>query len=692
MSDFINWFTNIISQLGNWSYALMALICFLEALPIIGFFIPMVIALLLAGFLIANSGFNFSSLLIICALASLLGDFLAFYLGRHFSKSFKKEHKILKEEYLTKASVFMQRRGVLSVFWGRFIGPLRPMICFVAGTTRLSWFSFILPALTSSFLFVLIYLSLGYVAGSAWQTVTTWSSRLAVIIASLVIIILALGWLGEFIFKRGRQLGLMLISLLRTAYSSLQEKKFWQIFSNKYPRFSSFFSKRINPNNWFGLVLSLLIFLEIILAIIIFFMSRSFLSLTNFFSGFDLRVHNVITLFSEIHLATGFFFITTLGSFLVLITICVLVIVWLFLEKRWSYIIGFLISVLGGSLSSSLIKYLVARPRPIPTFYFENSYAFPSGHATVAITLFLFLTYYAIRAYPRWSRNVGLVLTTSLLILLIGFSRLYLGVHFFSDVIGGYLLGLFWFILAVIISRFLEKNDQPKRLKKSTQISLLASFTVLILIVFGTQVFGSSTFNNIKHYSLTNSITIKNNNFNNLNFVSENLGGNAWRPLEFILSGREAIIKQALTTTGWTERVEATIPTLIQRGLALTFKTPFSEAPLRPRFWNNETNLLTFTKQAKVVKKNVTYVFRLWLMASDNNEANYIGEVSVSQGLSFNANQKELVLGQAVLDLANDLKTSKFLNKYSTINVSAKLDEDAKQASEFKVYVFSFKN
>lgn len=442
---------------------------------------------------------------------------------------------------------------------------------------------------------------------------------------------------------------------------------------------------------FFGLALSTLIILEFIFVILIFYLSKIFLSANNLFSGFDSRIHNFITLFSENHLAIGFFLITTLGSAIVVTTICLLAIIWLFLEKRWSYIIGLLISVLGGVATSSLLKYLVARQRPIPTFYFENSFAWPSGHATIAVTLFLFLIYYAVRAYPRWSRDVGLVITTRLLVLLIGASRLYLGVHYFSDILGGYLLGFFWFILVVIISRFLEKDDEPRRLKKSKQIGLIISFIVLFLMVFSTQIFNSNVFKSIQRYSAINFTPLKNNNLSNLTFVSENLGGNNWQPIQFILNGPETSIKKALQEASWIERASPTIPGVVKRGLGITFKQPFLTAPLKPRYWHNQTNNLTFTKLVKDKKKNITYILRLWLVANDNNQVNYLGEVSASQGFSLQFNEKESIIKKAIDELATSLNGSKFLDQSRTMTVAAKLKEDTKEVNDFTVYIFTFK-
>ncbi|MBU1613162.1 phosphatase PAP2 family protein, partial [Patescibacteria group bacterium] len=102
-------------------------------------------------------------------------------------------------------------------------------------------------------------------------------------------------------------------------------------------------------------------------------------------------------------------------------------------------------SVGGSAVCVYILKLLITRPRPtaIPV-YIEDSFSFPSGHATVAVALYGFLLYFCVKNIAnklwRWISITALFLV----IFLLGFSRIYLGVHYFSDVIGGFLLGGIW--------------------------------------------------------------------------------------------------------------------------------------------------------------------------------------------------------------------------------------------------------
>ena len=106
-----------------------------------------------------------------------------------------------------------------------------------------------------------------------------------------------------------------------------------------------------------------------------------------------------------------------------------------------------LVSTLGSSLLTTVLKAVFGRARPevFDSGYVASFYSFPSGHATVAVGFYGALTLilaYRLRGFARWAAVVGGVS----LVLLIGFSRLYLGVHYPTDVLAGYLAAPLWLI------------------------------------------------------------------------------------------------------------------------------------------------------------------------------------------------------------------------------------------------------
>ena len=142
--------------------------------------------------------------------------------------------------------------------------------------------------------------------------------------------------------------------------------------------------------------------------------------------------------------------------------------------KKMSYMIPLWISVGGGAVSVYILKHLITRPRPVAIpIYIEDSYSFPSGHAGIAVGLYGFLLYFCLKniANKVWRRVA--IAGLSIVIILLGFSRIYLGVHYFSDVIAGFLVGGAWLGIAIYYYkhplfirdgfRILVRNDNMKK-------------------------------------------------------------------------------------------------------------------------------------------------------------------------------------------------------------------------------------
>jgi len=114
--------------------------------------------------------------------------------------------------------------------------------------------------------------------------------------------------------------------------------------------------------------------------------------------------------------------------------------------------LGLLFSAGGGEVAEQLSKLIVGRPRPSPhlvsVFRTLGSNGFPSGHATFFVTFFGFLAFLSLQA-RRSSTRIAAPAACGLLIALVGLSRVYLGEHWPSDVLGGYLLGSFWLALSI---------------------------------------------------------------------------------------------------------------------------------------------------------------------------------------------------------------------------------------------------
>jgi undecaprenyl-diphosphatase len=148
--------------------------------------------------------------------------------------------------------------------------------------------------------------------------------------------------------------------------------------------------------------------------------------------------------------------LSVMGSEVVLGLLILLTGVFLY-RRRWGAAASLLITTVGAQLLNNLLKAGFERPRPTPLdgFIAAQAYSFPSGHAMVSTAFYLFLAYLAWRTVRGWQRPVWIA-ATLLLVLGIGLSRLYLGVHYLTDVIGGYIAGFLWADTVILSGRLLH--------------------------------------------------------------------------------------------------------------------------------------------------------------------------------------------------------------------------------------------
>ncbi|MEK5641863.1 MULTISPECIES: phosphatase PAP2 family protein [Paenibacillus] len=152
---------------------------------------------------------------------------------------------------------------------------------------------------------------------------------------------------------------------------------------------------------------------------------------------------------------------TFLGSSLVatLLSVIAFLFLWLVLRHR-KELLMFLLSVGGSEIWNIIIKNWMQRQRPTTHRLIEISgFSFPSGHSMAAFALYGTLTYLLWRHIPALAGRIAMIVIGVALTLLIGISRIYLGVHYPSDVFGGYLASATWLMLSIYI---FEKYWKPR--------------------------------------------------------------------------------------------------------------------------------------------------------------------------------------------------------------------------------------
>jgi undecaprenyl-diphosphatase len=179
--------------------------------------------------------------------------------------------------------------------------------------------------------------------------------------------------------------------------------------------------------------------------------------LAGFFIRMDVLANAKIALLQAPLLTKIMLVITSIGSKAGFAAWSAIAFAFLAYKKRWLNALLLAISMLSGLGIELLIKLIVHRLRPENALIQASGYSFPSGHATMAVLFFSLLIYFFRDDIKNKLWKNAFITASIALALLIGFSRVYLNVHWLSDVIGGFALGLLWFMLSIFVFKQIKK-------------------------------------------------------------------------------------------------------------------------------------------------------------------------------------------------------------------------------------------
>lgn len=179
---------------------------------------------------------------------------------------------------------------------------------------------------------------------------------------------------------------------------------------------------------------------------------------------FDRSVLDILYAQRDVTILLPLLDVTQLGSVIAVFLVGGALALILALHQRIAEVIGLTIALLGTALASTFLKNMFERPRPDLAYqaYTETGYSMPSQHAALATALSVYVVYLVYRLSPsRAVRSIAFCLGL-VVIAGVGFSRLYLGVHYVSDVVAGMILGALIAGIGIMIERSLERFNLRK--------------------------------------------------------------------------------------------------------------------------------------------------------------------------------------------------------------------------------------
>ena len=577
MHDFFLNLTTWITSHPNLAGFTIFITSFAESLAFVGLIMPGAAMMLTAGALIATGALSFWPTMGWAVCGAVLADGLSFWIGHRFKDHIRSFSLFARyPEVLTRGEEFFNRHGGKSVFFGRFVGPVRPVIPIVAGMMGMGHTRFTVYNILSALGWAPAYLLPGMAFGASLALAGEVAERLAI----LLVLLMLLGWLVFSVFRRG-------VLFLFTH---------WPVWEK---RLINRINKRPVLQRWLGGFFdkdSSLIRPLILLIIIFVAASWLFLGITEDVMTGDPLVRSSKSLY---HLLQGFrtpwgdlimVGMTMLGDAAVTVPLVLAALFWLLLKKDRYSALFLTVTATVGFLLVTGVKQMTKIPRPVDMYGGAVHWAFPSSHATMSLVIFGFLAMLCSREMTvkkRWL-PFGLAL---FLILGVGYSRLYLGAHWLSDVVGGFSLGTAWLILMTVA--FLHG-------KRACRSQGLFRFS-LILFILAAAVHWSSGFTmNMLRYQQQHPTTRISTGqwleqgWQQLPAWRIDLGGEKEQVLNLQYAGRLADLQVRLEQTGWIKPLALTPAT----SLHWLMKNPtIRDLPILPQVndGRNEKLLLIHT-------------------------------------------------------------------------------------------------
>lgn len=195
----------------------------------------------------------------------------------------------------------------------------------------------------------------------------------------------------------------------------------------------------------------------ILLTAIIVFISILLLFQFNYVEGIDIYSENIKNIFSHPSFETIFYIITNIMSVVGITIILGITIYFLRKKNAKTDIMIYIGSILGCLILTNLIKVIIRRTRPLNMLIDVSGYSFPSSHSSISMIVYGFLIV-LIRKYYQGKRKKLYITLCVLFILLTGLSRVYFNVHYITDVIAGFSLGLIILSISYLIMKKIDKT------------------------------------------------------------------------------------------------------------------------------------------------------------------------------------------------------------------------------------------
>ncbi len=394
-------------------YPLLFVTVLFEGIPLVGTVVPGHVAIIAAGFFAKVGIFNIWWVLGISIVAALIGDYIGFALGRAYGMKLidrLRRYFFIRDSHIEKATTLLHAHTGKAMIIGRFSPVTRALMPFLVGTGKTSPSRFAFFNIVGAIFWAGLSVGAGYLFGAGYHA--------------------AAGLFGKAVLG-----GIALSLFIVWGYHFVNAR--FHIFK-KYELFMAIFS-----------VLSLWALAKTI---------QDAVSAQSFLTSFDVAANLFMYQHATPALIAVATWVTNIGGTVVLSCIGTLLAIRYLLLHKWRSAAIMILGLGSVGIAIGIMKEFFMRARPENAVYLlVNDPSFPSGHAGVAAAFFVCIAYIFAPKIRSWIGRESFIVACVLAAIAVGLSRVVLNVHWASDVIAGWSLGIFCASSSILLVRYLSE-------------------------------------------------------------------------------------------------------------------------------------------------------------------------------------------------------------------------------------------
>jgi membrane protein DedA with SNARE-associated domain/membrane-associated phospholipid phosphatase len=439
---------DVSNTLGAWTYLLVGVFAFAETGAFVGLVVPGETVMLLGGAVAGQGAIDVYLLIAIAWFAAWAGDTTSFFLGRRLGRDFVLRHGPrvgIGHERFAKVEDYFSRHGGKTIFIGRFVSLIRAFAPFIAGSSGMRYRAFVPYSILGTGLWASAHILIGYFFSRSIDSAAKYAGRGAFLLATLIVVVAGTVWLvRRFRVEENRRAAVRWME--RRAATA------WLVrLARRFRPQLAFLWDRATPGGAFGLEFTSLMASFAVAAFVL-------VAYTVIVGGDpgptpgDVTATDVVESLRTAWLVDVAKVVTALGGSAVVLPLVAVCAAALAARRRWAelavLVAGMAIVVFG----VHELKDDVGRPRPDGGLVAASGSSFPSAHAAYATFYVWLAVTIVMRLRVGMTRGALVVALGIALTALVGLSRVYLGVHYLSDVNAGWALGVAAFSLCASVA------------------------------------------------------------------------------------------------------------------------------------------------------------------------------------------------------------------------------------------------